>query len=682
MACANLKELAFSEVYRIQIAWGGKSILPSAAIWPAWMRALCLAWLACLAGLAVSANAATPALVQVEPGRSHEMVEGSARYLVTQPGTEIGFDEALRRYNAGEFSADLAARDTSELHDWRVWVALPFESQAAAETPPMRKVIGIGGIFVRLPRVYLSCGAEAPREILADQTREGGPLSARYFTYIRSQSFEIDPGEACLALINMASSDRPNIGIFREGELGTRQVVAVLLKGSVTATLLIIGFLLSVVAFLTSRPLGVLIGMTFSLWMLQSEASVFTTRFGSGPLAAHETWENVTLLATFAMLLVFLSGFKELFRLRNWAVRTGIAVLLVLPLVYLARSSNAASDIVWALHLGLFLFALTVTSRFPTAWPLRLVAGAVLLVCALATVLVEPTNLGREMTDLTVEWFRDAIRLLAGMGMLALLVVDVFLTRRERARMIAERIETLEAQAETDRRLLETEREYTRAREAAARTKAQLAAASHDIRQPIAGLRAAIFSEAEPLSKELQTRLGDAIDYLERLTREYTQRQGVGPENEKEVLDQPYSISLVTDAVENMFRGEANEAGVKLSASGCHCMTRVPALALIRATSNLVANALRHADPKSVEITAISSGDTCQITVKDDGCGMDALTLDQSQAPGRKSENSDGDGLGLAIVHDLAVRHDFEFTLSSIQGSGTQAMITIKQGEE
>ncbi len=650
------------------------------------MRALCLAWLAWLASLAVSANAAAPSPVQIEPGRSHEMVEGSARYLLTEPGTEIGFEEAMRRFKAGEFNTELAARDTRELHDWRVWIALPFESKAPADAAPMRKVIGIGGIFVRLPRVYVSCEAEAqraktPREILAEQTREGGPLSARYFTYIRSESFEIDPGASCLALINMASSDRPNIGIFREGELGTRQVVAVLLKGGVTSTLLIIGFLVCVVSFLTSRPLGVLIGMTYSLWMLQSEASVFTTRFGADPLAAQETWENITLLAILAMLLVFLSGFKELLRLQNWTVRTAIAALLVLPLVYLARNSNSAPDIIWALHLGLFLFALTVTLRFPTAWPLRLAAGAVLLVCAVAAVLIEPTNLGREMTDLTIEWFRDAIRLLAGIGMMVLLVVDVFLTRRERARMIAERIETLETQAETDRRLLEAEREYTRAREAAARTKAQLAAASHDIRQPIAGLRAAIFSEAEPLSKDLQARLGDAIDYLERLTREYTARQGIGPANEEEILDQPYSISLVTDAVENMFRGEADEAGVSLSVSGCDCRTRVPALALIRATSNLVANALRHAGPKSVEITATSSGDTCQIIVKDDGCGMDDETLELAQTPGGKSDSSDGDGLGLAIVHDLAERHDLEFILSSTKGSGTEAILSVPHNE-
>ena len=632
--------------------------------------------------LAMPAFAGEDPPVQVEPGRSHEMIEGSARYLLTDPGVEIGFEEAMRRFNAGEFQAELAARDTSELHDWRVWVALPFESAAPANAEPMRKVIGIGGIFVRLPRVHLSCDTEPAREILAAQSREGGPLSARYFTYVRSQSFEIDPGQSCLALINMASSDRPNIGIFREGELGTRQVVAVLLKGGVTSTLLIIGLLISVVSFLTSRPLGVLIGMTYALWMLQSEASVFTTRFGGDPLSARETWENVTLLAIFAMLLVFLSGFKDLLRLKNWLLRTLIAGLLVLPLVYLARNSNSTPDFIWALHLGLFLFALTVTVRFPTARPLRLVAGAVLFLSAIAAVLIEPTNLGRQMTDLTIEWFRDAIRLLAGIGMLVLLVVDVFLTRRERARMVAERIEALETQARTDRRLLETEREYTRAREAASRTKAQLAAASHDIRQPIVGLRASLGSEAERLSPALQERLGQAIDYLEDLTREYSNREDDYLSAPEESEEEVYPIKLVTSAVANMFDGEARETGIELNVSPAEGATRTPALVLIRTLSNLVANALRHAKASRIDVSANTAEGQCRIQVIDDGLGMGEAELKSAQEPGQKSDGSEGNGLGLAIVHSLALQHGFDFAITSKINEGTQATIAFDLEQE
>ncbi len=605
------------------------------------------------------------------------MVEGSARYLVTPQGNEIGFDEALARYRAGEFSSELEAGNTGEFHDWRVWIALPFKSVAPKGADSMRRVIGIGGIFVREPRVHLACDGETPREILASQTDKGGPLSARYFTYSRSQSFLITPGQSCLAMINTASTDNPNIGIFREGELGTRQVVAVLLKGGFTATLLIIGVILVVVSYLTSRPLGVLIGISYSLTMLQNEASLFTTTFVSDPLAAREAWENMTLLTIFAMLNVFLFGFRRQLRLENGIWRTGIAALAMLPLIAIARSSNATPDIIWAFYLALFLFAITVAWRFPIAPRLRAVAGLILFGSAIGGVAIEPYYLGRDLSDLTIEWFRDAIRLVAGLGMLLLLLVDVLQTRRERAQMLADRIDALQVQAETDRQLLQAEREYARAREAAARTKAQLAAASHDIRQPIVGLRAAVASEAERLSPGLQSRLGQAIDYLEHLTREYSDQEKpkLGIQNEPQ--NEPYSIELVTAAVGNMFAGEAKKEGIQFEISGCDCKTRVPALALIRATSNLVANALRHGQPSKVKVTAQSEGGRCEIRVSDDGHGMDASTLAKVQTSGVKSDTSDGDGLGLAIIHDLAARYEFEFSLSSEPGAGTQAVISI-----
>ncbi|KWV91076.1 hypothetical protein AUC45_07095 [Erythrobacter sp. YT30] len=651
---------------------GGKSGLK-------FVRKALLAWIILLATLlAAPVNAEAGFPLAVEPGRSQEMVENSARYLVTARDVEIGFEEARARYHDGDFSAQFQSDKTGAFHDWRVWAALPFESAAHSGSQPMRRVIGVGGVFVRPPRVYLDCEGETPREILATRTGEGGPLSARYFTYVRSQSFTIAPGQSCLALINMASSDNPNLGIFREGELGTRQVVAVLLKGGVTATLLIIGLILAIVSYLTSRPLGLLLGITYALAMVQNEASLFTTTFMTDRFAARELWENITLLTIFAMVYTFFYGFRDELRLRNGWLRFGVALALVAPVFAIARSSNETPDFIWALYLALFLFAITVTFRFDIARPLRLMAGLVLLTSAAGAFVTEPYIFGRYLSDLTIEWFRDLFRLIAGLGILGLLLVDVLRTRRERARMVAERIEALEVQAETDRRLLETEREYVRAREAATRTKAQLAAASHDIRQPIVGLRAAVRSEAERLSPGLQDRLSEAIDYLENLTREYSNRDEVlgearlGPEE-----TEPYSLHLITSAVENMFAGEAKEAGVELDVTGSELLTTIPALALIRVTSNLVANALRHADPSKIEVSITEQNGHCQIRVRDDGNGMDAATLLRVQEAGAKSDTSDGDGLGLAIIHDLAARHGFEFHLHSQPGAGTEATITL-----
>ena len=103
----------------------------------------------------------------------------------------------------------------------------------------------------------------------------------------------------------------------------------------------------------------------------------------------------------------------------------------------------------------------------------------------------------------------------------------------------------------------------------------------------------------------------------------------------------------------------------------------MPALALIRATSNLVANALRHAQASRIEVKVVTQDGANQLMVSDNGEGMDEAALAQVQSAGAKSDQSDGDGLGLAIVHELAARHGFEFIIRSQLGKGTQASISL-----
>ena len=622
-----------------------------------------------------AAHSASAREIFLKPGQSLENVEQFASFLVTPAKQELSYHEALAAYREGAYADVLPTSRSSSMHDWRTWIALPFSGGAESDEVAVRRVIGLGGIFVELPRVHLACEGTSPREILAEQSVDDGPLRARYFTYVRTQTFDVSPGQSCLALINVSSSDNPNIGIFREGELGANQVAAVLLKGGFTATLLIIGVILAVVSYLTDRPLGVMIGITYSITMLQNEASLFTTTFVPSSLDARAIWETLTILATFMMTYTFLYGFMEELRLTNRNRRRLFALALFVPLVVIAYFSNATPDIIWAFYLSLLLFAVTVSLRFDIARRLRLTAGAILILSAILALFVEPYYLGRYLPDLAIEFVRDVIRLAAGAGMLLLLLVDVLQSRRARAQLIEERIAALETQNETDRVLLQTERKYARARESASRRKAQLAAASHDIRQPLTGLRAAVRSEEDRLSPMLRSRLTKAIDYLESLTNEYSTRDPAERHTTSET-DESYSLDLITRAVSEMFGGEAEQTGVKLQVSSAECRTSVPALALIRATSNLVANALRHAHADKI-IVEVNCEEQCRIIVQDDGRGMDAATLEEALKVGGRSSESDGEGLGLAIVRDLAQRHNFKFTMESTPGKGTRAILEL-----
>ncbi|MEL6831185.1 MAG: MFS domain-containing histidine kinase, partial [Pseudomonadota bacterium] len=442
--------------------------------------------------------------------------------------------------------------------------------------------------------------------------------------------------------------------------------------------LLIIGLTLAVVSYLTNRPLAMVMGITYSITMVQNEASLYSTTFVENASHGRALWEALTLLSIFACYWVFLFAFRSELRLdRHWGLRI-TAVAIPLPLIAVAYYSDSTPDLIWALYLALFLFAISVALRFDVAPRLRWTAGVILLTSAVAAVLVEPYYLGRYLTDLTVEFSRDVVRLMAGLGMLLLVVFDVLRTRQERDRMTEEQILALETQAQTNKRLLEAEREYARVREVASRHKAQLSSTSHDIRQPIAALKSALTSEAANLSAPFLTQVDQVIAYLERLTKEYTPqsehvRSGEDPDAEA------YPVDVVLRAIEDMFENQAAETGTKLVVAQSERQTRIPALALIRATSNLVSNALNHAQAKLVCVDVAGENYT-ELVVSDDGIGMDAATLADALNRGSKGQASNGAGLGLSIIQELADRHGFEFLIDSAQNKGTTATLRIGDG--
>ena len=624
----------------------------------------------------VAHGAAAKEAVTLDPGRSVERIDNQALYYFAGPGKVPTLEEALAAYHDGSFTADFPPTSGTDAFTQELWIAVSVKAADGSHTDPLRRVLGLGGIFVVLPSVHIVDADGNTQELLVSTASTEGELVPRYLTYVRTPSFDLLPGEERLVLINTTLADRPTLGAFREGELGRNQIVATLIKAGFTFTLLIIGIVLAVIAIVTQRRIGLLIALGYSLVMIQVDASLYTTTYGISPQMGRQIWEALTLTATFFLYYTFLYAFRSSLPFwRSVAVRWAF-LLLPLPLIWVAVISDVTTDIIWAYYLSLLLFACVIAFRFDIAPRLRMIAGAIMLGCVVGAVLVEPFYLGRYLPDLTIEYLRDGLRVLAAMGILFMVLVDLRRTRQERDRMTEERMAALQSQAESDRKLLDAEREYARAREAASRRKRQLAAASHDIRQPLVGLRQALASESSSLSPSLQSRLGEAIDYLEQLTEEYRDRT---PANAGQFEDemQAYPLSLILQTVDDMFRAEADASGITLDIAATDAQTTTPALALIRATSNLVANALRHAAAASVSVR-IAAGPPLQIIVEDDGCGISGEELDRVRQEGEKGVASDGDGLGLSIIAELAERHGLAFDIESATGRGTCATLSLR----
>lgn len=94
---------------------------------------------------------------------------------------------------------------------------------------------------------------------------------------------------------------------------------------------------------------------------------------------------------------------------------------------------------------------------------------------------------------------------------------------------------------------------------------------------------------------------------------------------------------------------------------------------------NLLENAAEHNDPSSltVTITAERIDDSVEITIADDGAGIpDAIREDLFEPSVRRSE-SEGDGLGLYLVHKLVESCDGRVDVKEADPSGTVFRIRL-----
>ena len=646
---------------------GGFTIFLKALVW---LAALSLAF---APGQSLSAkNAPDPVLLK--SGERAEQLEGNAWFYVNAPGEEWTVPQALEAFAQGKFvSAHIPHRETNvEARDQ--WIILPIKA-ASDNAEPIRRSVGLGALFYVTPHIYLVRQTGPIEQILSGDDRANGELFSQKLTYLNSASFDLAAGEEAFVVANLDRADHPSIGLFREGELGRNQIIATMLRAIVTISNLAIGLCLLMLGILARRRVTVLVALGVTFITSAGDVGLYASLFGSDFASRTSGWSGAISILLTLVAYTCLLGFKDrlidplLSPLKVLAYLTPAAVGLGL----FWATSDVAFGITQILLFAVFI--MMVATRLEVSLRLRIVGSVFLSLGIGIAVLVDSGLFGTAIPDLGRLFMRDVARMLVAGSLLIIVIFDMRRSLDERDRMTAERISALEAQAQTNQRLLETEREYARAREMASRRKQQLASASHDIRQPLVGLRASIREEADNLSPDLQERLGEAIDYLEELTHEYSNQDNrVMPLKEEE--REFYSLDLIVETVEEMFAAEAAASGIILVTQRAPCETRIPALALTRSVSNLIANALRHAEASKVHLAVRHEGG-CLIEVRDNGRGMDEESLQRAQERGAKDQSSEGDGLGLAIIHDLARRHGFGFALESCVGEGTVATITL-----
>ncbi|MGC6331096.1 ATP-binding protein [Rhizorhabdus sp. FW153] len=202
------------------------------------------------------------------------------------------------------------------------------------------------------------------------------------------------------------------------------------------------------------------------------------------------------------------------------------------------------------------------------------------------------------------------------------------------------------------------------------RTQA-LAAVGHDLRTPISRLRLRIDMVGDSAARDAMQR--DAIE-METMIASLLAFLG-GDENDQPRVRSDIAVMAATVV------DDATDHGHDVRYEGPeHFDAFVRLYDLKRALDNLVTNALRHA--QTVTVSLIPIDERVILRVVDDGPGIPEADLEAAKQPfvrldTARERNTEGLGLGLAIVERIVGAHAGELRLTNRPEGGLQADIDI-----
>ncbi|NTV09154.1 MAG: response regulator [Zoogloea sp.] len=242
-----------------------------------------------------------------------------------------------------------------------------------------------------------------------------------------------------------------------------------------------------------------------------------------------------------------------------------------------------------------------------------------------------------------------------------------------------------------------TDRMFARLALEAARVEAEransaktrfLAAASHDLRQPVQALRLLLGVLANRLdqpdaSRELVSRMGEALGSTETMLARLMEFAAL--ESGKVLVQREvFALDDLVRRVAGEHAGEAAAKGLFLRVRCFACCCRSDPVQLERVVRNLVVNAIRYTMKGGILLGLRRRGGQIVIEVRDTGIGISEDKRELIFEEFRQIDNAargrgKGMGLGLAIVARTARILGHPLTLASTEGRGSLFAVAVPQ---
>ena len=212
-----------------------------------------------------------------------------------------------------------------------------------------------------------------------------------------------------------------------------------------------------------------------------------------------------------------------------------------------------------------------------------------------------------------------------------------------------------------------------------------LAAASHDLRQPLQALNLFVFAlankEQDPEKKEIISLIRNSLDSLKELLNTLLDisklEAGV---IHPQVRD--FQVADIIDKISTEMAPVAWKHNITIKSIPSSANVHSDPLLIETMLRNLVDNAVKYAGGGRVIIGCRRSKNKIKVEVWDSGAGIaddqkDLIFNDFYQIDNEARRRSQGLGLGLAIVRRLALLLGHELGFSSVVGKGTGFWISI-----
>jgi PAS domain S-box-containing protein len=243
--------------------------------------------------------------------------------------------------------------------------------------------------------------------------------------------------------------------------------------------------------------------------------------------------------------------------------------------------------------------------------------------------------------------------------------------------LIVAAIRDATARRDTERRLIEANRAKSRL----------LAAASHDLRQPVQTLnllnRAAMrYAGTHANLSSVLERQQLALDTMGALLTSVLDISKLDSGAVKaEISAQP--LAAVFDRLRSDYEPQATDKGLELRVEPTTEGALTDPELLRRLLGNLIANAIRYTLHGRVEVSCRAHGDVVDIAVRDTGIGIPSdqveRVFEEFYQIDHGTQKPEGLGLGLSIVRRLATLLGASVRVASTPGQGTEFIAQLRR---